>query len=67
MDLVEKAFLQWERLNQPRRARARLVRPEPTLCALQRNSPRPDMTSSKGRQRRSVRASSHPLSTVEDR
>lgn len=35
MSLVDKAFLQWERINQPRRARARLFATlEPAMCVL---------------------------------
>ena len=35
MDLVDRAFIMWERINQPRRARARLFADEtPTVCAL---------------------------------
>lgn len=41
MDLVDRAFMQWERLNQPRRARARLVVFGPTICALHREDLRP--------------------------
>ena len=36
-DPVELSFLLWERINQPRRARARLVnRFEPLLCPLEK-------------------------------
>jgi len=37
MDLVDRSFILWERLNQPRRSKARLVVPVPTLCALHRD------------------------------
>lgn len=41
MDLVDRAFIQWERLNQPRRSRARLVVLGPTVCAVHREDLRP--------------------------
>lgn len=41
MDLVDRAFMKWERLNQPRRARARLVILGPTVCAVSREDLRP--------------------------
>lgn len=37
MDLVDRSFILWERLNLPRRAKARLVVPEPTLCTVHRD------------------------------
>lgn len=37
MDLVDRSFILWERLNLPRRSKARLVVPEPTLCAVHRD------------------------------
>jgi hypothetical protein len=41
MNLVDRSFIQWERLNQPRRARARLVVLGPTVCAVSREDLRP--------------------------
>jgi len=37
MDLVDRSFILWERLNLPLRSKARLVAPEPTLCAVHRD------------------------------
>lgn len=37
MDLVDRSFILWERLNLPLRSKARLVVSEPTLCAVHRD------------------------------